>query len=302
MSATNLTFGEIRMQCVKRFPGVDPDVLDSLINERYRRALRRLDWQRLRVQAVLQTAAPYETGILTVAKGSTGLTLADDLTILPVVHAAWTSVMSGRAIRIAERDEYYQFTQTGALTGTLDRGYEGEDDADAGYSIWQAIYVLPSDLAQLHSMRVFGSALDLDQTTQEALDEQDAARTSYGTPERYALHMDDLSTPPRRQVELHPGPDELLSIPFWYTQDPELFGAGDTGDFLAPWLNPDEIYLGVEADVKRLAENYVGAQLAEQLRGVSASEANQSECRRIGPQPLKMAPMYTRHNRRRWQR
>jgi hypothetical protein len=293
MSATNPTFGEIRFQCQKRFPGQDPDVLDSLINERYRRALRRLDWQRLKVQAVLQTVAEYNTGTVTVTKGSTAIALAD---------GSWTSAMSGRAIRIGSDDAFYQFAQTGAFSGTLDRPYEGEDSTDVEYSIWQAIYVLPSDLNQLQSMRVFGSGRDLDQVSQEDLDEQDAARTDLGTPERYALHMDDLSTPPRRQVELYPGPDELLSIPFWYTQDPELFGSGDTGDFIAPWLNPDEIYLGVEADVRRGEKDYAGAQLAEQLRGVTAAETNQAECRRIGPQPLKMASMYTRHNRRRWQR
>lgn len=293
MSATTLTFGEIRLQCEKRFPGVDVDIRDSLINERYREALRRLDWTRLRVQSVLQTVEAYETGTVTCTNGSTALTLAD---------GAWTSAMSGRAIRIGEDTAYYQFTQTGTLTGTLDRVYEGEDDTDATYKIWQAVYVLPADLAQLHSMRVFDSELDLDQVSQEALDEMDPTRELYGDPERYALHMDDLSTPPRRQVELHPGPEEAISIPFWYTQDPQLFANGDTGDFIAPWLNPNEIYLGVEADVRRLEKDYAGAQIAEQSRGLSAFNSNQAENRRIGAQPLKMHPIYTRHNRARWQR
>lgn len=59
MSATNPTFGEIRFQCQKRFPGLDADLLDSYINERYRRILRRGDWQRLRVQGGGQHGAAF---------------------------------------------------------------------------------------------------------------------------------------------------------------------------------------------------------------------------------------------------
>jgi hypothetical protein len=114
--------------------------------------------------------------------------------------------------------------------------------------------------------------------------------------------MDDLSTPPRVQVELNPIPEEVLAVPFWYTQDPELFDAGDTGDFFAPWLDPDEILLAVEGLARRLEKDYAGAQLAEGLRQSVATETNEAENRRIGPQPIKMSGYYTRHNRRRWQR
>jgi hypothetical protein len=292
MSATNPTFGEIRMQCRKRFAGqVDADVLDSLINERYRRALRRLDWQRLKVQAWLETVVPYETGTLAVSEGGTALVGTDTV---------WTAAMTGRSIRIAGRDEWYTFTRTGALTGTIDRAYEGDDETAASYSIWKNVYVLPAACFRLLSMRILGDPQDLDQVSQEALDEMDPSRSDTGTPQRYALHQDDSSSPPCQQVELHPVPDEEIGIPYWYTQDPTLFANDDTGDFIAPWLNPDEIYLGVESDVLRLGKDYSGAQLAEALHGGVAKEDNQAECRRIGPQPLKMASMYTRHNRRRW--
>lgn len=293
MSATNLTFGEIRFQCQKRWPGMDPDILDSYINERYRRILRRGDWNRLRVQAVLQTFEPYVTGTVTVVNDSADLVLAD---------GTWTSAMSGLAIRIGEDEAYYQFTQTAALTGTLDRVYEGTDDAAASYRIFQNVYPLPADCALLKSMRVLSSPRDMDQVSQELLDERDPDRCEHGTPTCYALHMDDLSSPPRQQVELWEAPDAQIAVPFWYTQDPALFDAGDTAEFVAPWLSPDAIYCGVEAEVRRSEKDYAGSDRAEALFLTHLSEMFGAEARRIGSQPIKMAAQYTRHNRLRWQR
>ncbi len=291
MSATNPTFGEVRFQCQKSWPGVDPDILDSYLNERYRRVLRKLPWQRLRVQAVLQTVAPYTTGTLDVANGSTALTLTD---------GTFSADMSGRAIRIAAGNEYYQFTYASPTAGTLDRGYEGTTDAVATFSIWQNIYVLPADLRILHSMRVLGAPWDMDQISQEQLDEQAPHRGLYGTPSRYATHMDDASTPPRRQVELYPIPDAVLAIPFWYTQDPTLFAASSTASFFAPWLIPDVLYAGVEAEALGKEKDYAGADRAELRFAQVLAEMLMEEARRIGPRRLKMAEKYTRHNRQRW--
>jgi len=294
MSATRLTFGEIRFQCQKRFPGVDRDILDSYINERYRRILRRGDWQRLRVQAVLQTVAPYETGTVAATKGSSSITGTDTV---------WTETMSGRAIRIAAGEEYYEFTYVSPTSGTLDRDYEGEDATEAAYSIWQNVYVLPSDLHVLHSIRVLGSPRDLDPLTQEELDERAANRGTEGTPDCYSPHMEDLSTPPRSQVELYPVPDAVMALPFWYTQDPTLFSASQTSNFVAAWLNPDALYCGVEAEVRRqLEQDYVGGQAAESMFNLHLSEMFAAEARRTPARQIKMADRFTRHNLRRWTR
>jgi len=294
MSATNLTFGEIRFQCQKRFPGVDPDIVDSYINERYRRILRRGDWQRLRVQAVLQTVAPYETGTVAATEGSASISGTDTV---------WTDAMSGRAIRIAEGDEYYQFTYISPTSGTLDRVYEGEDATAATYSIWQNVYVLPADLHVLHSIRVLGSPRDLDQISQEELDERAANRGTEGDPDCYALHMDDLSSPARAQIEVYPVPDSVMGLPFWYTQDPTLFSASQTANFVAAWLNPDALYCGVEAEVRRqLEKDYVGAQAAESMFTLHLSEIFAAEARRTTARQIKMADRFTRHNARRWTR
>jgi hypothetical protein len=293
MSATHLTFGEIRFQLQKRFPGVDADVLDSFINERYRRVMRRGDWTRLRLQAVLQTVAPYESGTVAVLNGSDAVTLTD---------GTWLEEMTGRAFRIGVDPAYYQFTWVSASTGTLDRTYEGDDDDAAEYRIYQAVYSLPADLALLKSMRVLDRPRDLDQVSQERLDEMDASRLAHGTPQRYAPHMDDLSDPPRRQVELHPAPDAAVAIPFWFTQDPALFEVTATASYVAAWLNPDAIYHGVEAEVRRLEKDYAGFTAAESLFNVDLAEMFGAEARRTGPAGIKMAARYTRQNRRRWQR
>jgi hypothetical protein len=291
MSATNPTFGEIRHQCQIRWPGVGLDLLDSWINERYRRILRRGDWKRSRIEAVLQTVAPYSTGTVAITTATTNLTLTS---------GTWTSGMTGRKIRIAARNEYYTFTYASASTGTIDRNYEGDTATEAAYSIWQNIYALPAACRNLRSMRVFSAAKDMDEVSQESLDEYAAARLTEGTPDRYALHEDDSSSPPVQQVELYPIPDEILSIAYWYSQDPTLFSA--TATILPAWLNPSALYHGVEAEALRKAKDYAGSDRAEALFLNDLNEMFIDEARRTPPVEIKMAPRHTAHRVRRWNR
>jgi hypothetical protein len=286
VSATNRTFGEIRFQLQKEFPGLDADVLDFWITERYRDILRSLAWRRLRVQAVIQTPDAYETGTVAVTNGSDALTLTG---------GTWTSAMTGRGIRIAADNEYYQFTFASSTTGTLDRNYEGTTDADATYKLFQSVYVLPADCRELHSIRVLDSPRDLDQWSQETLDEAAPHRIKYGTPRAYAPHMDNASSPSRIQVELYPIPDDVMSLPYWYTQDPTLFSASGTADFFAPWLLPNALVEQVRSLALRKERDYTGAQLASQEATVAMQEMIREEARRIGTTPLKMAGVHTRH-------
>src|SRR3990172_8330394 len=133
MSATNLTFGELRLNLSQRFPAVHLTVLTSLINERYRRLARMLPWQDWTLQSVLQTAAVYETGTVALTKG---------LNTVTGTGTTFTSSMGGRGFRVPGQNAFYQFTYVSATSGTLDRVYEGETAAAAAYRIFQNVYPL----------------------------------------------------------------------------------------------------------------------------------------------------------------
>lgn len=290
MSVQNPTFGEIQFQCQKRHPGVDVDILQSYINERYRRIARRIPWQSMKIQDVISTVAEYTTGTVAVTLGSDAITGTDTV---------WTSAMSGRSIRFGNDDAYYEFTYASGTTGTLDRNYEGTSDIDATYSIWKNVFALASDCRALLSIRSMGGGRDLDQISMEELDEIDPRRTLTGNALRYAIHMDDRSTPRNQQVEVHPVPIEVTALPYWYIQDPTLFDVADTSSYFPPWLNPDVLYNGVASDVCGREKDYVGRQMyeADFLRGLNEMLAN--ECARMPGAQIKMADRFTEHRTKR---
>jgi hypothetical protein len=290
MSQTNLQFGELQFQVQKRHPGCDVDILQSYINERYRRLVRRIPWQRLKIQSVIPTVAEYTTGTVAVTLGSENIVGTDTV---------WTPAMDGRCIRFGSDAEYYEFHYASATTGTLDRDYENASDAAATYSLWQNIFPLPADCRELLTIRVTDVARDLDQVSPERLDEMAATRTSTGNPTMYALHMDDESSPPRQQVEVYPVPIEVTALPFWYIQDPAMFEISETSSYLPTWINPNVIYDGVAADVCAREKDYTGAALFEQKYLLGQNEMLATECQRIPAVQLQMADRFTRHRDRR---
>lgn len=286
MSVNFITFGEAQFQCQKRHPGVDADILQNFINERYRRIARRIPWQSMKIQDVIATVAEYTTGTVSVALGSDAIVGTGTI---------WTSAMSGRSIRFGNDDAYYEFTYESSGVGSLDRDYEGTSDTDVTYSIWKNVFALASDCRDLLSIRSMSGGRDLDQVSMEELDEMDPKRTLTGNPIRYALHMDDRSTPRNQQVEVHPIPTEVTALPYWYIQDPTLFDVADTSSYFHPWLNPDVLYSGVAADVLLREKDYAGATLCEQKFSIGMNEMLANECARMPGVQIQMAERFNRH-------
>lgn len=56
-----MTFGELRFDVSKFAPGLDPDLLDSFINDRYQRILDHHKWKDLEVDGTLTTAVNTRT-------------------------------------------------------------------------------------------------------------------------------------------------------------------------------------------------------------------------------------------------
>jgi hypothetical protein len=111
-----MTYGQLKFRLTKAFPGVDLDLIEGWIADRYAEILGELPWSRQNVEAMLLTSAPFVTGVAAVQSGSSAVSL---------VGATWSSSLNGRAFRVASRSEFYQFTFVSTTTASLDRPYEG---------------------------------------------------------------------------------------------------------------------------------------------------------------------------------
>lgn len=283
-----MTYGQLKFRLTKAFPGVDPDLIEGWIADCYQEILGALPWSRLDVQAVLQTVAPYSTGTVAVTQGSQAVTLTG---------GAWTAAMSGRAFRLTGDEEEYQFTQTGADTGTLDRTYAGETNAAAAYSIYQAVYPLPADCRFLDEGAFSGGRRRL------AMERgQDAYPSLYlaGEPAVWWPYMDDGSTPPQMQVRLYPVPDAVYGIPFTYCA--EAPNPSATSATLLPWMQPAALIEGTSAKIKRHLKDYSGAQLCTAAFADALAVMVSQEAYRRGPVQMDLGSYYTQHRRGRYTR
>jgi hypothetical protein len=311
-----MTLGQLRFHITKNAPGIDPDLLDGWIQNRYTQILDAIPWRRADVEAVLQTVAPFEISTVIVENGSTTVTLNEidgmDPGAMPGDmggdESAWdggavgmfTPVMTGRRIRIAARDEYYTFTFVSASEGTIDRPYEGDDDTASAYSIFQNIYQLPANARELRGMRVISqSPGKIDMLSRAELDASAPHRIATGVPRIGAQYMDSATVPPVIQIELYPIPDDIYSIPYNYIVDQDAL-AGSSATLL-PWARPSCIEAGVMADYCRSpkVKDLASAREYEAQFGLLLEQMIQIATRQKGGVPLRMAQHYTQHRIRR---
>lgn len=274
-----MTYGNLKLRLVKAFPGVDLTLIEGWIGDVYADILDDLSWTRQKLTGILQTAAPYSTGSVTVTAGDTAITGSG---------TTWTSDMTGRAFRVTGRTEYYEFTYASATTGTLDRAYEGSTAAGAGYSIFQFVYPMPADCALLES-DAFPSLARLSGPQIDA--------TSTGTPTNWASYMDDASTPPRMQVELYPAPDAAVGIPFTYVADSAL--PANSASFQA-WVNPTALIEGVTSKIKAHAGDYAGAAYHKLSFREAVDNMKGVEARGMANAEIRLPSYFTAHRRGRW--
>jgi hypothetical protein len=281
-----MTYGAIRLFLTQLYPGLNPDLIDGWIQQRYTSILDQLSWSRLRVDAILETTAPYSDGTVAVTAGSVDVTLTG---------GTWTAPMTGRSFRVSGRSEFYGFTQTGDATGTLDRPYEGDTAAVASYSLFQRIYTLPAACRVLDDDAFSGAVGRFRRLSRAQLDDAAPNRPTSGTPQIWASSFDANSA---MQVELYPIPGAAIGVPYTYTADPaELSG---TGTAILVWVRPAALIAGVHADILNHLDKPAAADRAEAkyLRELSTMRA--TEARRDGPSQMSLASHYTSHRARRW--
>jgi len=282
------TFGDIRFRLSKLAQGVDLDLLEGWVNDRYMELLDRLPWQRLDVQSTLQSTAEYTTGTVAATQGSTTVT---------GTGTAWTSAMTGAMVRIAARNEYYEFTYVSATSGTLERGYEGATGSGLAYRINRNVYALPSDLRLLKGVYSFVLGKQLTKLSLAELNQIDPLRNSYADPLYWCAYMDKQSDPPTPQVELYPVPKALAGFSYEYVADPS-----GTLTTLLPWLRPAAIIAGVQADIERYRKDFDAADRFENRFVALSRELVAMEAERRGPSRLRVDPRAARHRVKRWTR
>jgi len=280
-----MTYGQLRMRLAQQFPGVSLDLIDGWIADRYQEILGELPWSRLQIQSVLEVPAAYSTGTAAVTNGSAAITLSG---------GAWTSAMTGLAFRVTGKQEYYQFNYVSSITATLDRPYESETAAAAGYSIFQTIYVLPSDCRMLED-DAFGG---LTRISHAELEKSDPWRKATGAPVNWASYMDDTSTPPNMQVELFPVPTVAADVPFTYYSAGSDFASAAA--ILSVWMQPSALYEGVVARIKAHLKDYAGATFHAGNAKSALSNMRTSEAQGMGPAQMKLDSYFTRHRARKW--
>jgi hypothetical protein len=287
-----LTYGDLKLRLTKAFPGVDLDLIEGWIDDRYAEILGELPWSRQNVVGVLQTLAPYSTGTVSLTQGSAAVA---------GIGTVFAAGMSGMALRVTGRDEIYQFTQMDATDGVLDRGYEGPTGAGLAYTLFQHIYVMPADCRILENT-AFDSFTygPMQRMSRAQLNASSPNGAELGKPRIWASYMDDNSTPPRMQVQLYPAPDKVIGIPFTYGSEPGDLSGGSTSAILQVWMQPTALVEGVTARIKLHLKDTAGAQVHLVMAKAALQNMRTSEAQGMPPAVMQLDDYYTRHRLRRY--
>ena len=309
-----MTYGQLKIRFVKAYPGVDLELIEGWIGDVYADILHELPWQRMNVTGVLQTLAPYTAGSLTLTNGSNAVT---------GLGTAFAAGMTGMQIRMIDPnaipdtsddtdeedddidanpdDDIYTFTYLTALTGTLDRPYEGTGGAGLDYTIFQSLYTMPANCRLLDdnafSQFSFGPLLRMDWSQ---LNQSDPSRSQTGTPGYWAPTMDDNSTPPNMRVELYPVPDQVYALPYKYQAEaPALSGTSVT---MLPWVQVTALIEGVTARVKAHLKDYPGVQVAAALYKGALRTMRGAEAQGMAAAQMQLSDFFISHRSKRWNR
>lgn len=277
------TLGELRMALLKTAHGAgyDLELLTERINGRYFDILNAHPWTRLQGAGTIAVAASYATGTLAITQGLTAVTLTS---------GSFPVGLSGGRIRVGGDSTWYTFTRTAATTGTLDRAYEADTVTAATFRLWQPIYSLPTDCDILDSIAVPSQSWELDEISQEQLDEMDAARTAVGHPRGWARYADGTGA----RIELWPGPDDAEGLPIRYRTAGSRFTVQPGSQSFPDWIDTDAIMAGVEADILADKGNPLfQAKEAKFQQRVAAMFAE--DCQRMAPISLEMTDRYIVH-------
>jgi hypothetical protein len=245
-----VTYGTLRFRIAKLLPGLDHDLIDGWISDRYTQILDEIPWRRRELRTIVQTVAPYETGSIALTEGSTAVT---------GTGTTFTSTHTGARLYVATRNEVYSFTYVSGTTGTLDRAFEGTTGSYS-YKLYRSVIALPAAVRLLQAVTDLQNG-PLGQITRREANEE--VGVTFGMPVEYRLTYDDASSPPNAQIEVFPAPSEVTSLEIEYVADESTFATGTTSNTLLPWVRPACLIEGVQASGEAHKENWTAADYHE---------------------------------------
>lgn len=287
-----MTYGALRLRLSKLLPGIDLELIDGWIQDRYTEILDLIPWKRQEKEIILQSPVSYADGTVAVTQGSASITGTGTI---------WTALMNGRMIRINNTSEYYSFTRVSGTMATLDRVYEGPTDTGLAYRIDQAIFQLPSNARIVRQVTpLHDRGIPVNIVTPGDLNRMSPSRNLYGTPKHVAPTWDDASDPPVLQLEFFAVPhcpdsgSALLSWAVDIAYDAADLDPNATSASLLPFVRPAALIAGVEANAMMPRPGYDGniaAAQAHEIRFQSLREEMlQVNNRQRGPQQIRLAP------------
>jgi hypothetical protein len=274
-----VTYGAVRFRCSKLVPGIDPDLIDGWIEDRYTQILDRLKWKRLDVRSVIQTSALYTAGTVDLVNGSKSIV---------GTGTAWLETQTGMGFRIGEDSEYYTFTQLGTLLGELDRPFEGVTGTYS-YKLFQSVYPLPEECKILTAVtNLQGIPLAFMDRNRSLL-----RKVAYGQPQEWRWLMDDASEPPRMQIEIYPIPNLVTSLAIEFTAEEGEFGR-NTATTLLPWVSPGCLVAGVESDMQLHLEKFAHSDRLEARFQNLLMDMQRTDTANTRPQQIRLARSFMR--------
>lgn len=286
------TWGQLRRELVEFVTpskrDVSFDTIDRVLNSAYSSILDSRRWSGLSHDAVIPVFGRITAGTVSIANGSTDITLTG---------ATWSTLITGRRIRLSPSNDWYVIAWETSTTGKLDRPFAGATVTEGGYEIFQNLYELGEAARSITSAGWAETNWPLKRATQGDLDQLDPWRVTYGTPSRYAAGPDtrEGGTPVIRTVEFWPVPDvdgtaiaklELAALGF---------DGNNTDEGPMRWVSAAAILAKAQAELAASPAVYGNAVLAKvylDRYDEEKASMDREENQRIGTRRIQHDPYY----------
>lgn len=278
------TWGYMREQVLKAHPDADLDSITDWLGQAYEYILSQRDWIGLKGRQTLQTGAVYSTGTIAVEEGSDAVV---------GTGTGWDVAQAGLLIQIVGRNELYTLTPTTATAATLDRDFEGEDNDEATYKLFQRDYELSSLTKSVTRINNPQLGRDLEEKDR---DELLSRPIQFGAPLYYALAPEEGEETPRKIVTIWPVPETAMGLPYDIYQSALGFSGLNTFDSPLPFVSAGFLQnFAIALGHKDPGQSAAAMKVASMFEAAMHNEEN----RKVPPTKLKAASRYTRHERAR---